>query len=93
MALYVASLSVDNQNIDDLQASTAIQPNPSTNIVNIDFTNNSVLKSVHVIDLLGGVHLMSIKNNTLDISHLQSGMYFIKITLDSGIITKKIIKN
>jgi hypothetical protein len=33
------------------------------------------------------------KENVVDISELSAGIYFVKISTEQGIITKKIIKN
>ncbi len=80
--------SIDDNNL----ATFTIFPNPTNNIINIeaDFAIDS-------ITLFNGAgQILSIKNNsdTLDISKLSEGVYFIKIqTKDNKFYTKKIIKN
>jgi len=35
---------------------------------------------------------LRIENGELNLSHLPAGMYFVKITTDKGVVTKKIVK-
>jgi hypothetical protein len=56
------------------------------------------ITSIEVFDVLGRKHLTVLRSygltvSKLDISHLQSGIYFVKITTEKGAITKKIIKH
>jgi hypothetical protein len=77
-----------------------VYPNPTRGELII---NNYELKimNVEIVDVLGRVVAIVETDNypslqqpatTFDISNLPAGIYFIRITTDNGIITKKIVK-
>lgn len=74
-----------------------IYPNPSIEkMFVIEANNNETLKKVEIFDILGkSVKVMNLNNNAIttriDNRNLKSGVYFLKITTDAGIGTKKII--
>ncbi len=72
---------------------TSIYPNPSTGIVNIETGSTSEINLV-LLDVLGKQINVFHNQKTIDISHLHSGIYFLKIkNLDTNIIsTHKVIK-
>lgn len=67
-----------------------IYPNPAKDKINI-FCQQK-LNRIEIIDLLGKVIYQG-NDRTIDISNYIRGTYFIKIQLDKGVITKKIIVN
>ena len=72
----------------------SIYPNPVKDILNIDYDPSNEIQSVDVYSLLG--ELVKKKEhdiNQLDLSSLNSGVYFLKIETVQGMLTKKIIKN
>ena len=82
-------LSTSNNDI----VSFSISPNPSNGIVtfsNVELNNSKVT----VMDMLGNiVKEPTVLNNSIDISELSSGLYFISFSIDAnGIVSKKIIK-
>jgi hypothetical protein len=78
--------------VDNLEANNkfSIYPNPLTNMVSIDFTDNQAHR-IEVVDYLGSILYSSIINasTTIDLSKFSNGIYLIHI---DG-ITEKIIKN
>ena len=78
--------------VDNLVANNkfSIYPNPFTNLVSIDFTENQVHK-IEVVDYLGSILYSSIinANTTIDLSKFSNGIYL--ICIDGR--TEKIIKN
>jgi hypothetical protein len=64
-------------------------PNPVSNGVLFITSNSSEAKSVAVYDLLGKQVLTS--NSAINVSNLQGGTYFVKITEDGKTDTKKLI--
>lgn len=76
--------------------SVSIFPNPAKEIVTINLTNDNIL-SIELIDFTGKkvlIQEMNIetKTNTLDISSLANGIYFIKIKSDkNAVLSKKIM--
>lgn len=81
----------------DLNNSIKIYPNPASKEINI--VNNLSLKveSVKIFNLIGQKitrNLISENNSSIDISHLQKGIYFLEIQLENNAVSfKKFIKN
>jgi hypothetical protein len=70
-----------------------IYPNPTTNLLTIQNQNNLKIDSVSLYDTLGRKVMESNEaTESMDVSNLTAGVYFIHITTDRGIVTKKIIK-
>jgi len=82
----------ENENKEDV----LIYPNPASDFINIEGAID--IKKIEILDLDGRTHLVNqissdILNLTkVSIATLPAGIYIIKITSDSGIITKKISK-
>jgi hypothetical protein len=66
-------------------------PNPTNDLININSINNQSFTSVKVFDL-GGKMLIESSDNKISVSNLVSGLYLLKITTETGEITKKFIK-
>lgn len=61
-------------------------PNPATELVTINF-NNNINGTIAIIDLSGKVVFDSVINgleNTISVSHLNKGMYFVQVTDENG---------
>jgi len=70
-----------------------IYPNPTRDILNINSKSNQLINAIQVFDLLGRmVEDIKMINNTIDMSHLNPGVYLLKLNLDNSSITKRIIK-
>ena len=81
------SFGIDDQN----QLDISIYPNPVSDIVYID-GSSSQLKIV-VFDILGKQVLNKSNTNTINVSLLSKGVYFIKVSDGINSSTKKFIKN
>jgi len=78
-----------------------LYPNPTTGELRI--TNNELrITNIEIFDVIGRVQSLEFKvqssetRNTetlINISQLSAGIYFIQITTDKGITTKKVVKN
>lgn len=69
-----------------------IYPNPAKHIVNVKM--NTKIEYLHVINLLGQVILeKKVDNNEmkLNILYFEPGLFFLKIKIKNGIVTRKII--
>ena len=66
-----------------------VYPNPVVNILHVK--NISGLKIINIYNSLGQQVLQS-KQDTIDVSHLSKGMYFLQIESSQGTETKRIIK-
>lgn len=86
-----ANETLNNNNFlktDDL----LVYPNPSNGIFNIDLKEEA---SIEIYDMLGKavyVNKMQGGKSTIDISNYQSGLYFLNIKSENGLITKKLLK-
>ncbi|MGX7666352.1 T9SS type A sorting domain-containing protein [Flavobacterium pedocola] len=80
--------------IDELfENDIKIYPNPTNGIINIAYSQNIAIEKIELFSI-NGVKLIE-KNegiDTMDISNLSSGIYFLKIKSDYGVYTKKVIK-
>jgi len=77
-----------------------VYPNPASGIVNLKFSGVLIVSDVHIYDVTGKlVKLVKIFNENIstssttqiDISSLQSGVYFVKLIGEEKDITKKLI--
>ncbi|WP_179319899.1 T9SS type A sorting domain-containing protein [Winogradskyella helgolandensis] len=87
-------LSVNEFSIENL---ISLYPNPVNHNLNIDLNNLNEDVSFEIFDTLGKKiskgNLRSNETHTMNISHYQSGIYFIKLSTSTTSITKKLIKN
>ncbi|MEO1415146.1 MAG: T9SS type A sorting domain-containing protein [Bacteroidota bacterium] len=76
-----------------LQSLVNVFPNPSTGIFQI-FQKNVQIRSIHVHNLLGQrmKENMQWSQGKIDLSDLDSGIYFLEIDTSEGIVQKKILK-
>ena len=89
-ASYIKTTGNPNS-IEDISLSTiSIYPNPTTGLLNITSGEQNIqLVSIYS---LSGAKMFSTQDTILDISHLAAGIYFVRITTNKGMITKKIVK-
>lgn len=74
-------------------ASINVYPNPARNQVNIEAKSN--IKSVQVFDIQGRILQTALENKnttTLDIASHPKGIYFLKITTETGSKVEKLVK-
>lgn len=70
-----------------------IFPNPATNSLRVDCSENIEIRNIEVLDLNGRIFNVAYdSNNTIDISNLTTGLYLILIHSDTGVLTKKVLK-
>ena len=67
-----------------------IHPNPVTNFLTISGVNN--IDSVKVYSLTGRLENEVFNTAQIEVSDLASGIYFVKVSNESNVITKKFIK-
>ncbi len=90
------SIPVDILSIyDDSLVSTKIYPNPSSGQLTIDFDTSRIQQlEIELIDVLGKqVYSTTLTptNKTLNLDHLQKGMYFVLLSEGERSIVKKIV--
>jgi uncharacterized delta-60 repeat protein len=74
----------------------SLYPNPVSEVLNISKKEDIEISSVHIYNMLGQLMMVvpNAKNtNTIDVSNLSSGNYFLKINSDKGTSNTKFIKN
>jgi len=86
--------------IDDAVNSVInIYPNPTTGVLRIELRQAQLpngelrINDIEIFDIVGRRQKAEgRKQNEIDISCLQSGIYFVKVLTEKGVITKKIVK-
>ncbi len=81
---------------DNLDSNVSVYPNPTTDVINIDFVNMENEYKLEIFNLLGQtVRFKNLdgRNNSINISSLTAGVYFVKIKdlNNNEFITKKVI--
>jgi hypothetical protein len=75
----------------------SIHPNPVTDVLYITSKNSAIIEMIEVVDVNGRLlkHTsVSNSNSTqINLSNLNSGVYFVKVQSELGVGTSKIIKN
>ena len=85
-------LGMENGKLADF----ALFPNPATSVVNLFVEKLVGEGSISVIDIYGKIvkrQQLSLGNNAIDILNLSKGFYLVNVTINNGIISKKLIVN
>lgn len=98
-------LSIDNVTItatatastaDFLASKLSVFPNPANDVVTITNNANLLINAVQVNDINGRtvktVKLDAVSEAQVNVSELNAGVYFMNITTNEGVSTKKIVK-
>lgn len=95
----IDDFSVDRptaSNQDFFASNFSIQPNPVKDIFTLTAKNSAAIQNVKVLDLNGRVvnemNVSGADNAQVNISDLNSGVYFVKVQTEAGVGTSKIIK-
>jgi len=76
---------------DLLKASTKVFPNPFTDYLNIE-SDMGAIDTITIYDTKGSL-CGTYNINQIDLSHLNAGMYFVKITQNDKSFVAKVFKN
>ncbi|MCF6308692.1 MAG: T9SS type A sorting domain-containing protein [Flavobacteriaceae bacterium] len=78
---------------DNIASKISLSPNPTTNTITIANLSQEITK-IELLDMQGRIVLSKneVINNTINISHLQSANYLVKIYVGRTIFYKKVIK-
>ncbi len=84
-ALGVNDINTDKQEL-------IVYPNPTHAVVN--WSTSSSVDEVVVLNIIGKtvLNIVNPTSNSIDLSSLKSGMYFLKMRENNSVITKKIVK-
>ena len=70
-----------------------IHPSPVKEVLKIESKNEIDITSISIFDATGKLVVMEKEQfNTIDVSHLKSGLLFVQIVTPQGTVTKKVIK-
>ncbi|WP_396177837.1 kelch repeat-containing protein [Flavobacterium sp.] len=91
--IYAVLLAGQNlTNVPFVKANPTIYPNPASSILNIQ-TEQSIL-DLKIVDIAGrATAVRTTANNSVDVSDLSNGIYFIEIRTNEGLFKEKFIKN
>lgn len=84
------------KNIQPSEAKFKITPNPASHNITVIAALNETIKSIEITDMEGKVLLSKStaeKNPTINIEHLQSGIYLLNTTSENSKGTVKFLKN
>jgi len=76
----------------ELNHSISIYPNPTTNKLNINHSEHFSIIESSIFDITGKLIAFNNHQATIDVSKLNSGIYFIKVITDKGEFSQKFIK-
>jgi hypothetical protein len=84
--------------IETAENTVSIYPNPAFDVVNVSITNSNgtvAIEKASITDINGRIikNLTSVTNNQINVSDLNSGIYFLNIETNEGKTVKKFIKN
>lgn len=92
----VYTFTKSDVSIEDLNKESIafeVVPNPSQDVVRISMDENITTESITLVDLQGKVVLSELpKNQTVDVSSLETGVYIVRIQTADGFSTQKFIK-
>ncbi len=70
----------------------SIYPNPTSKFLNLEFSSDIKIIKTYLINTTGQITNINISNKSINISNLNTGLYFLKIETNEGIFTKKFIR-
>lgn len=90
VAIFYAT-TLSNTNFENVEFS--LYPNPTTNILHIETTQEDI-KTVEIFNLQGKRVLQTNTREvkSIEVSALNNGVYFVKLSTNQGEITKKFVK-
>jgi len=71
-------------------SSLKLYPNPAVDFVTVESIDP--INSIRIFSMYGKLVLSLTDTNTIPMQHLNSGVYFVEISNDFGIVTKKLIR-
>ncbi len=71
------------------EANVNLYPNPTTNVLNIVAEG---VQEVRVIDINGRTAMVEKNANSIDMSNLANGVYYVRVITNNGISSQKVVK-
>lgn len=83
-----------SKNENNLSQKLQVYPNPVNNVLTIKNDKNLKVNALTLFDINGREVVNKLNNiENIDVSNIQSGIYFLKFETENGIFIEKIIKN
>lgn len=76
----------------ELASNISLYPNPVQDVLNIQLKGGLQIENATMFDLLGKTVSVNVKNNKVNTSSLNAGVYILQIETNEGTLTKRIIK-
>ncbi|RYY00772.1 T9SS type A sorting domain-containing protein [bacterium] len=95
VSLIVSGFNTTTLSNPDFQLNKlSIFPNPTNNILNFNLGDSASINNISIIDVTGKVIIpkFDLNSKTIDVSNLQSGVYFVRFDSEGQSLTKKFIK-
>jgi len=91
LALFVNCTSIENM---EKAQYFHIYPNPSKDVIRIHNTSNQPIKEVEILSMDGQLlrHIRFDNSESINVSELPSGLFYLRIYTDEGVIVKKFVK-
>lgn len=90
---FLENSSLSNQDFA-LKNNISIFPNPASDILNIDNKTNEQITAISIYSVKGDlVKEMKSISNSISVSELQNGVYFVKIEMNKNVLNYKFVKN
>lgn len=70
-----------------------LYPNPTSNVVNIEVVSNGELQLLNANGQLLSTQTVEMGTFVMDVRHLETGMYTVRFTNESGVAIKKLVVN
>lgn len=84
---------IENLSLEETEFITEVYPNPTTDFLHISGKDNLSNETARVLDLMGNVvESVQLDGETIDVSHLSSGVYILEVHTDSDHCTTRFIK-
>ena len=86
------NIVVANVGIETVETVTVnIYPNPTNGELKIE-SGELRIEDIVIYDVFGKMQKIEKSKNAIDISHLSTGIYFVKIRTEAGEVVKKVLK-
>lgn len=82
---------IDLSNIEEVLSQVQVSPNPGSSVVKINFEGK--IDAIHLTDALGKEVQLTFNGLELNISSLENGVYFLKISSERQQFCTKLVKN
>lgn len=79
--------------VNNIKSKVIVYPNPASNSFSIKTSGENLVKKIEIFDLTGKIYNTLLKSNNINIQHLKSGIYLVKIYTAKGVSVLKLLKH